>query len=383
MSLRYENMEFQSVLKSVVVVFAVTIAFGCADKDKAETITQAAAKVNSDEITVHQINSVLARTPNIAPDAMDSTKREVLNKLIDQQIAKQAAIEKKLDRSAGVMQRIETARTEILARSYIESIVSEVPKPTIEEMKKYYAEHPELFAKRRVFNIQQIFVPSNEGPAEKLQQQVTRSRSMEDVTSWLNLQKIKFTASRGLRAAESIPLELLSKLHAMKDGEMRLIETGNGVSIFRVIASQTIPVDEATAAPRIMQFLFNQRASEATAAEMKKIRDRTEITLLGEFVETAAAAEARIKAQADTKARELEKLSSDAELEAQTRAEVRARVAAEAQANADALANAREERLATKSPETQTPADSKSGSAPPNKPQLQQENIDSGLRGLR
>jgi len=375
-------MNLKSLSLPALFLIAVTVATGCAKKEEPAAATQAAAKVNSEEITVHQINTVLARTPNIPPARMDSAKREILDRLIDQQIAKQAAIAKELDRSPNVMQRIEAARTEILANSYIESIALAVPKPTVEEMKKYYADHPELFEQRRIFNIQQIFVPSTEGLSEKQREQIAKSRSMEDVATWLNQQKIKFTASRGVRAAEAIPLDLLATLHAMKAGEMRLIDAGNGLNVLRVVGTQAAPVDEATAAPRIMQFLFNKRASDATASEMKKIRDKTEITLLGEFVETAATAEARTRAQTDAKAKELEKLKADAMLETQTRAEIKEKMAQESQANSDALVKAREARLAAQKKQP-APDNSKSGSVQPPPPNINQENIDKGLRGLR
>ena len=138
----------------VPLIFALAIAAGCGKSDDKKAATQVAAKVNSDEITVHQINNVLARAPNVTPEVAERAKREILDKLIDQQLAQQQAIEKKLDRSPNVLQVLEAAKTEILARAYLEQIAAAQPKPTPEEAKKYYAEHPELFARRRVFNLE-------------------------------------------------------------------------------------------------------------------------------------------------------------------------------------------------------------------------------------
>ncbi len=106
---------------------------GCGKKDEAKTATQVAAKVNADEITVHQINNVLARSQNVTPEVADVAKREILSRLIDQQLARQQAVERKLDREPSVMQAIEAAKSEILARAYLERIASRLPKPTPEE----------------------------------------------------------------------------------------------------------------------------------------------------------------------------------------------------------------------------------------------------------
>ena len=65
------------------------------------------------------------------------------------------------------------------------------------------------------------------------------------------------------RAAEQIPLELLTKLHALKDGQTMVVANPQGFNVVRVATSQTAPVPEANALPRIEQFLSNQRAAEA------------------------------------------------------------------------------------------------------------------------
>src|SRR5688500_14081810 len=122
---------------------------GCGKSDEKKVATQVAARVNSEEITVHQVNNVLARTPNLAPEAAARAKRQVVDRLIDQELAVQQALEKKLDRSPEVLQAMEAAKAEILARAYLRHVAQAQAKPTPEEIKKYYAEHPHLFSQRR------------------------------------------------------------------------------------------------------------------------------------------------------------------------------------------------------------------------------------------
>ena len=95
-------------------------------------------------------------------------RREVLDRLVDQELAVEKAIEKKLDRSPEVLLALENSRREILARAYVEQITAGVPKPTTEEAKKYYAENPALFAERRIYNIQEIVLPATAGVAAEL-----------------------------------------------------------------------------------------------------------------------------------------------------------------------------------------------------------------------
>lgn len=362
----------------IPLLLVLAIGAGCGKgDDKKKPTSQVAAKVNAEEITVHQINAVLARTPNIPPEASTRAKHEILGKLIEQQVAKQAAIKDKLDRSPAVMQAIESARNEVIARAYIEKVVAAQPKPTVDEANKYYGEHPELFSRRRIFNLEEIVIQPKEGVANELRAQVAKSSSMQDVAAWLKSQDVKFTANRGVRAAEAIPMELLAKLQELKDGEIQLIEAAGGsLNVIHVVASQAAPVDEATARPRIMQFLFNRRSGEAVAAEMKRLKDKAEITYVGEFVGGAAAAEAKAKAEAEAKAKQLAEAKAKAEAEARAKAEAKAKAEAEAQARADALSKARADAVRLE-------AEAKAKTAPPKPVQLPQKNIEKGVGGLK
>lgn len=295
-------MRIPPVCGLIPLLLAVGITLGCGKKEESKATTQVAAKVNTEEITVHQVNYILARNPIVNPEAAGEAKREILNRLIEQQLAKQEAIEARLDRLPIVMQAIETARSEILARAHLEKIAAAQARPTEEEIRKYYAEHPELFARRRVFSLEEILVGPQEGIAAGLRAQIEKAKTMQDIAAWLKSRDARFTANGAVRAAEQIPLEILPKLQEMKDGVIQLFEMPDGrLQVIRILASRSEPIDEATAAPRIQQFLFNRRSSEAVAREMKRLKDKAEIAYVGEFTGGAAAAEAKAKAEVKAK----------------------------------------------------------------------------------
>ena len=385
-------MKIIASMRLTPLLLAIVIAPGCGKKDEADTkakaATQVAAKVNAEEITVHQVNNILARNPNIKPETAGEAKREILNRLIDQQLAKQEAIEAKLDRSPNVMQAIEAARSEILARAYLERIAAAQSRPTEEEVKKYYAEHPELFARRRIFDVEEILIAPQEGLTAGLRGQVAKARSMQDIAAWLKSQDAKFAANRGVRAAEQIPLELLPKLQEMKDGAIQLFEAGEGrFQVIRVVASKPAPIDEATATPRIQQFLFNRRSSEAVAKEMKRLKDKAEIAYAGEFAGGAAAAEAKAKAEEEAKAKALAGAKAKEKAEAQARAEELAKARREAEAKARIEAGDKAEELARARRQAEAKArldaEARAKDRASKGASLPQESIEKGVRGLK
>lgn len=279
----------QSIYKNLIfpAIFGL-LALGlsaCDRKDAEKPASQIAAKVNTGEISVHQINYILSRT-NVGantPETAPKIRREILDRLVDQELAVEQAIEKKLDRSPDVLMAIENARREILARAFVEQITAALAKPTVDEAKKYYAEHPQLFAERRIYNIQEIVLPANVGVADELREMLNSGKPMEDIANWLKGKDIKFAGGSATRPAEQIPLELLPKIHPLKAGEGLIMQSPQSITVMRLAASQSVPVSEDVALPRIQQFLANQRGAEAAKQEFKELKAKAKITYMGDF----------------------------------------------------------------------------------------------------
>ena len=358
-------MKIRTFLGFVFVLFTMAIVMGCGRNEEPKVATQVAAKVNSEEITVHQVNGVLSRSPNLAVEDAPRAKREILARLVDQRLAVQQAMKTKADRLPAVMQALESARADILARAYAEGITKVLPKPTADEVKKYYAEHPELFAQRRVYSLEEISVRGKEGLGQVLRDQVAKTPSLKEIVAWLQSQKIPFTPNGGARTAEQLPMEMLTGLQKMKDGEIQVFPTAGGFSVVRVAASKLEPVSEEKATPAIQQFLFNRHASEALVAEMKALKSAAKIEYLGEFATDLAEAEAKAKAEAETLAKTRAAAKAQAELEAQSRAEETTKAR-----------RASEERLKLE-------ADERAKAVPSKAAPLPQKTLEKGVGGLR
>jgi EpsD family peptidyl-prolyl cis-trans isomerase len=276
---------------TLATLLGVLALSGCGGEKKAAT--QVAAKVNKEEISVHQINNVLSRGGNLPPEQMKAASRQVLERLVDQELLVQKAIEKKLDREPKAMQALEAARRDILARSYMESITAATSKPVPAEIAEFYGKRPELFAERRIYNLQEMTIAGN--PAEllpKLQEQMSKAKNLGDVAAWLTSQNIPFGGNATTKAAEQLPLELLPRFHQMKDGQIGVVPSKDGVLMVQLMASRTAPMDQKAATPFIEQFLMNQKKVETSNKELKQLREQAKIEYLGEFAKTEEAPKA-------------------------------------------------------------------------------------------
>jgi EpsD family peptidyl-prolyl cis-trans isomerase len=272
-------------------VLLMLAACGKADEGAPAQASQVAAKVGSSEISVHQINQALSRTPLNAnsKDAVQAASRAVLERLIDQQLAVDQATEQKLHRSPEVVAQLEAARREVLARAYLQQVTAASPKPTPEEIRQYYQEHPALFSERRVFNLQELRISNATPVMDALQAMAREGRRMDDVVALLRERGVAFTGGSATRAAEQVPLDLLPKLHALQDGQSLVVPVGDNATFIRVVASRSMPVTQEAAAPGIAQFLGNQRAAEVMGNEIKRLRAATTVTYVGEFEQASAA----------------------------------------------------------------------------------------------
>lgn len=254
--------------------------------------SQVAAKVNQEEISVHQINYVMQRQPGLKPEQAESGSRQILERLIDQELAVQKAQELKLDRDPQAVQAIEAARREILARMYLERTVEGATPPTPEEVRAYYEDKPELFSQRRIYELREyvIDVPAERVPA--LQERLAASRSADEFVAWLKTQDLRHTTGQVTRAAEQLPLPLLQSLHKLERGGSMLQPGPAGAQLVVVSGWRDSPVGLEQARPAIEQFLGNERRRQMAEQNIKAIREQAQIEYVGQFAEAAPTADA-------------------------------------------------------------------------------------------
>jgi len=290
-----------SLRVAAIAAAAVTVLLaGCGGGDKSEKASQTAAKVNKEEITVHQINFVLQRQQGLKPEQAEAASKQVLERLIEQELAVQKGQELKIDRDPKVVQQIEAAKREIIARAYVERIGESVAKPTAEEVSKYYNEKPALFKDRRIFSLQELAIEAKPEQFAAIREKLQSSKNMAEFAEFLKANDIRFQGNQAVRAAEQLPLAGLDAIARMKDGDSAVTQTPNGLTVLFLVGSRSQPVDEARARPAIEAFLGNQRKSEQVQKDIKALRAAAKIEYVGKFAEGAPGAASAPAAAATT-----------------------------------------------------------------------------------
>jgi EpsD family peptidyl-prolyl cis-trans isomerase len=273
----------QYVTFGIIVCFTLVGCGNGSDGKKDKAASQTAAKVNKEEITVHQINYVLQQQRALKPEMVASASMQVLERLVDQELELQKAQEQKVDRDPRVVQQIEFARREIISRAYIEKIGSGAPKPSQEEIKAYYESKPALFAQRKVYLFQEISIESPAESIEKLREELKAAKDISAFVEFLKANNYKFSARQYNRAAEQLPLAGLDAISQAKDGQALFSLTPDGAQVMVLAGSRSQPVDEARAQPAIEQFLLNERKRKLVEDDLKSLRAAAKIEYVGDY----------------------------------------------------------------------------------------------------
>lgn len=261
-----------------IALLLVTTLAACGSSDQP---SQAVARINDREISIHQFNHVV----RLAGPAgtTEPVRRELAGKLVDRELAVQAALALKLDRQSDIMFRLEEARRDVLARAYAEHITADRTPPAQSDASRYFSEHPELFAKRKVFRLQEVVLPADAKELPTARQRLGTTRNFDEFLGWLKQADIPFSTQLSTRPAEELPIEVLPRLNETADGGTVIFDSSRGLFIYRVISAQSAPVTWEQVAPTILNHLARQDSRKALDAEMQRLRASAKMEYFGEF----------------------------------------------------------------------------------------------------
>ena len=235
---------------------------------------------------------------------------KIVEQFVDQQLLLQKALENKLDQEPNVILALEQTRRQVLAQAYLERVSGGGPAPDEDEIKAYYRKHPELFAQRRIYRLQQIVV-SKSLPFPELQAMTHSAMATPQLIQRLQDRKSLVGVETSLSPAEKISTEILPKLHVMKKGGRLAWETPEHHVVVVMLNGTVQPFTEAEAAPLIKGFLFNEKRKARGQEELARLRQSATIQWLGESAQRPSSFEGRSKPQKSADKYPADRVSGD------------------------------------------------------------------------
>ena len=272
----------------IAAAFLALLVAGCGGSSE-KGASQTAARVNGDEITVHQINAELQRVAggNIPQGAnVEAARKRLLDGLINQTLLVQQAKEAKLDRNPQVLQLLESSRRQILAQAYIEHQAAASP-PTEDEIKDFYAKNPDLFEKRRVYAFREFLFERSKF-TDEIRDQLKDVKSPADIAKVLSDAGIRYREVNSTRPAEALPIKALPRIAKLAKGASLAFTDKNLANVLMLLdyAEQPVPLERAT--PLIKKYLINNKKREIARSKVQELRNRGKIEYVGEFAHSGS-----------------------------------------------------------------------------------------------
>ena len=276
-----------SVAFAAAASIAMLAACGDGGGRKNAAVSQVAAKVNREEISIHQVNHALHRQHKPNPEHAEAVSRQMLERLIEQELVLQKAYHLKIDREPRVLQAIEASRREVIAHAYAERVGELASGPSADEVRKYYQANPALFSDRRIYNLHEITVDAKPEQLDDVRAKLKAAKSVNDFVAQLRAADYRVGRNLAVRAAEQLPLTVLPEFTKLKDGQAMLLPAAVGAQIVFLGGSSSQPVDAARAKPLIEQYLLADRRRKLIDDDIKALRASSTIEYVGKFATAA------------------------------------------------------------------------------------------------
>ena len=270
--------------KASIYIILLALMAACSDKtEHTKSPSQIIAKINNDELSIHQLNYQLSAM-KIASQDLEGAKKIALRSLVDESLLFQKAMEEKMDRDPNILMTIEQSKRNILAHAWIDKEVKQVLKPTSYEVEDYYKNHPELFSNRRIYQIKEAVVSEKDDKTHSLSQSISSIKSFNQVLEKLDQMKVSYKVNDFNRPAENIPLDKLSEISKLNAGEFVINFDGqNNLHMSSLVSFAQSPVAMDKARPFIESFLLNQARKDFVDKQISKLRKVAKVEYLGEF----------------------------------------------------------------------------------------------------
>lgn len=276
-------------MKHAWIPFAVALAasslLSACERPLTSLPDTAVAKAGNETISAFELERAMARLGPMTPTETAQARGKVLDALIDQYLVSNAAKNEKLDTLPEVALAMQQAQRQVLVEAYMERLFKDLPQPSGNAIRDYYNQHPDLFARRKLYRVHELELQLAPGRAAEMEAQLKKSHSLAEFTAWLDTQKIAVTSGEGVRPAEKIPAVMLGQLASMKDGQAVVVPVdGDRTSVLQLLDSQPQPLSLDQASDSIVHRILGEKRQALLEADLHKLRAGGKIEYARGFV---------------------------------------------------------------------------------------------------
>ena len=253
------------------LVFALLLGVSACHRAPKAPTGQVAATVGGHEITARQLQAELASMPRAAPAAaaQKAQQQAALNTIVQRTILADAARKQGLDKDPNFTLLRERTNDALLIQQLQTKIAAGVPPPSSEEVAQFQSTNPDVFAERKIFEVEQIRMPR---PADvNFLKALQPLKTLDQIASFLTQGHFGFQRGKTSIDALSQNPKLVSAIVALPPGEVFVISSGNEVLINLILNARVEPFTGDAAAKFALNYLRAEHGQEAVRKQLTDI----------------------------------------------------------------------------------------------------------------
>jgi peptidyl-prolyl cis-trans isomerase C len=258
-----------SLLTALVCLTVSACRLPGPSKKGAEPKGQVIAVVNGDEVTMTDLRAEIAGISAPNPEAQKALELASLQQIVGRKILSDAAHAQDLDKTPEFAVQRKRALEMVAALILQRKLAGQVPPPTRDEAQRFVEEHPDMFAQRRFYILDQIRM-KRPPDAQKLKQ-LEPLKTMTEVEGWMAQQKVDY--ERAVDAFDTFGTDprLVDFIEKLPPSEVFVVPRGDILLINQILEVRQVPLTGDRAVTYALDLIRNQRTLEAVARAENQI----------------------------------------------------------------------------------------------------------------
>jgi EpsD family peptidyl-prolyl cis-trans isomerase len=231
---------------------------------------QVVAVVDGEEVTLRELSTELRSVSIQDPALLKLAEQKALEAIVNRKIFANAAREQGIDENPDFRLTQRRAEELLLAQEVQRQITARTPRPTRDEAARYVAAHPNNFAQRKIYSVNQIQF-SLTGKRDKLRE-FASLKTLDAVEGKLLAEGIEYQKGPGSIDSQTVPPEIANRIAAVPAGEVFLVPNGEAAVAVQITAARVAPLSGEPAVAHAQNLLFRQRVAKAMQQRAEELR---------------------------------------------------------------------------------------------------------------
>jgi peptidyl-prolyl cis-trans isomerase C len=247
------------------------LASACTRKAEGQTV----AVVNGEEITAPDLNFALTQVK--IPEGADknAARAQVLQQLVDRRLLAEQARKEGIDKTPEYLNRERLADEQLLITMLADRRLNTAQLPSDREIQNFMATHPEMFANRETWDLDQVayLTPTNDA----LKKQIQGAHSIDQLIGVLQQNKVGFARQKNRIDTAAIPPEIYAKLKTLPAGEPFAVASGQRSVANAIVGREARPLTGDQAKPVAVDAMRKSQTTKGLEQLLKSLRSSAKI----------------------------------------------------------------------------------------------------------